>query len=209
MSGGIGATANEISLPSDGGGGGGIPLTSHTASGIFTSFRQLNALVLAVVFAASGMVSVGELAFAVFSLPYVLFLSRAAFPPHTGDDSPIFSPKNRLIGIHITVGALLGLFLPVAYILEGVIEGDRELPIRVLALVSYNARRMLTLADWAMDEMDKNAAAGSTRGSDLRRFAGLGLAVANLIFWGTYLFELLLPVYLPLVLSRYYAYKEK
>ncbi|KAG0493687.1 hypothetical protein HPP92_004681 [Vanilla planifolia] len=194
---------------------------------------------LSVVLAASGMVAAIDIAFALLTLPYILFLSRFAFPtlrPGGSPDPPVFDFAKKLLAAYVTVGAVLGLLLPIAYILDGIMEGDKEgvkaaaphvfllasqvfmegvtfssrfsLPIRAFVPVFYNARRMLTISDWMRDEMGKEAATGDGNGCAMRLLAGRSLAVANLAFWPFNLFGFLLPVYLPRALHRYYRYNK-
>ncbi|KAL0907647.1 hypothetical protein M5K25_022067 [Dendrobium thyrsiflorum] len=239
MSGGIGPTAKDIAFPSSGDDDN-VPLPGHTPHRRFLSFRQLNALALSIVIAASGMVSAADIAIALLSFPYILFLSRFAFPPLRPSHSPeppIFGAGNRLLTVYMIIAAIIGLFLPIVYILKGVMEGDKEgiqaavphlfqltcqvflegvtfspqfsLPIRAFVPVSYNAMRMFTLIDWVMGEMGKEAATGGEEWSALRLLAGRGLAVVNLLFWAFNIFGFLLPIYLPRAFKRHYGYKEK
>ncbi|KAH0452741.1 hypothetical protein IEQ34_020040 [Dendrobium chrysotoxum] len=239
MSGGIGPTTKDIALPSEGDGNT-VAVPEHTPHHHFLSLRQLNALAVAIVLAASGMVAAGDIVIALLSLPYMIFLSRFAFPPLHSSRSiepPVFGAGNRLLAVYVSIGALLGLLLPIAYILEGIMEGDKQgikaaaphvfllasqvfmegvtfsyqfsLPIRAFVPVSYNALRMFALIDWVTCEMMKEAAASGEQWSALRLLAGRGLAVANLVFWAFNLFGFLLPVYLPRALKRHYGYKEK
>ena len=131
----------------------------------------------------------------------------------------------------MTIGAIIGLFLPVAYIFEGILEGDKEgikaaaphvfllssqvfmegvafsdrfsIPVRVYVPVFYNTRRILTLVDWLRSEFSKvdHGYAGSAR----RLYVGRVLAVANMAFWCFNLFGFLLPVYLPKAFKMYYS----
>lgn len=97
------------------------------SGGGFFSLRQLNALATAVVLAASGMVAVEDFAFVLFSLVYIYLISRIAFPilsPNAG--SPVFGTNNKILGIYVSIGALVGLFLPILYIFEGIFEGDQR-----------------------------------------------------------------------------------
>ncbi|KAK8952196.1 hypothetical protein KSP39_PZI004861 [Platanthera zijinensis] len=239
MSGGIGLTSNDIGLPNEHDAGS-VALPELNPSRRFLSFRQLNALTLSIVLAASGMVPTFDLAVSVLSLPYILFLSRFAFPPLRPSRSvspPVFGAGNRLLAVHVTIGAILGLLLPIVYILDGLIEGDKEgiktavphvfllsiqvfmegvtfspqfsLPIRAFVPVFFNALRMLTIIDWASSEMLREALAGGDQRSELRLLAGRVLAVANLVFWSFNLFGFLLPVYLPRAFSIHYGHKEK
>ncbi|PIA49360.1 hypothetical protein AQUCO_01300289v1 [Aquilegia coerulea] len=202
------------------------------------NFRQLNTLAVVVVLSASGMVGMEDVGFVLFSVLYVFFLSKIAFPslPTSIDESPIFGEKNRMLGIYVSVAALIGLFLPIIYIFHGIIEGDKQgikaaaphvfllasqvfmegltfsgrfsIPIRVFVPVFYNTKRIFTIVDWMRDEIGKVDVEDS--GSDMRLHVGRGLAVANMAFWCFNLFGFLLPVYLPKAFKRYYGgYKVK
>lgn len=239
MSGGIGLTPKDIGSPNEHDAGS-VSLPDHSPSRRFLSFRQLNAVALSIVLAASGMVPTFDIAFAVLSFPYILFLSRFAFPPlrpSRSVDPPVFGAGNRLLAVHVTIGAIIGLLLPILYILEGFIEGDKEgikiavphlfllssqvfmegvtfspqfsLPIRAFVPVFFNALRMITIVDWVSSEIWKEMVAGGEQPSELRLLAGRVLAVANLVFWSFNLFGFLLPVYLPRAFSLHYGYKEK
>ncbi|KAI0493702.1 hypothetical protein KFK09_023826 [Dendrobium nobile] len=239
MSGGIGPSTKDIALPSEENDDT-VAVPEHTPHHHFLSLRQLNALAVAIVLAASGMVAADDIVIVLLSLPYMIFLSRFAFPPLRPSRSvepPVFGSSNRLLAVYVIIGALLGLLLPIAYILEGIIEGDKEgikaaaphvfllssqifmegvtfsyqfsLPIRAFVPVSYNAMRMFALIDWVTCEMMKEAAASGEQWSALRLLAGRSLAVANLAFWAFNLFGFLLPVYLPRALKRHYCDKEK
>ncbi|MFS7949641.1 hypothetical protein Hanom_Chr06g00574001 [Helianthus anomalus] len=98
----------------------------HIRRGIF-SFQQLNALAVAVVLSASGMVAVEDFAFVIFSFFYMYFMSKVAFPTlHPSNNHLVFGDKNRLLRVYSVVGVVAGLILPVAYIFEGILEGDKE-----------------------------------------------------------------------------------
>ncbi|KAH7557660.1 hypothetical protein ACOSP7_027505 [Xanthoceras sorbifolium] len=254
MSGGVGPTGSDISLPKeeeaafklhDDTAAPGSSLKSKTATEttpstprrhMFLNFHQLNALAVIIVLSASGMVSPEDFGFVIFSLVYIFFLSRVAFPTlHPSHVSPVFDVKSKLFRLYVYVGAAVGLFLPIAYIFEGIFEGDQEgikeatphvfllasqifmegvsfsdrfsIPIRVLVPVMYNARRILTLLDWLRNEISKNEE--DYKGTARRLYVGRALAVANMAFWSFNLFGLLLPVYLPRGFKKYYTAKIK
>ncbi|KAJ6358515.1 hypothetical protein OIU76_000263 [Salix suchowensis] len=137
MSGGVGPTCSDIGLPNEREQEQKLqedqsslknPKSSTSSKKVgFLSFPQLNSLAVMTVFAASGMVSPQDFAFVVFSIIYMYFLSKVAFPPiNPPRDSLVFDPKNKILVLYVSAGAITGLFLPVAYIFEGIFEGDKE-----------------------------------------------------------------------------------
>lgn len=241
MSGGVGPTGCDISLPKeqevehkeqqDNKNLHNKPTTTTKKAG-FLSFRQLNCLAVVVVLSASGMVSPEDFAFVFFSIFYMYFMSKVAFPSlNPSKESPIFNPQNKLLGLYVFIGAIIGLYAPIAYILHGIFEGDKEgikaasphvfllasqifmegiafsdgfsSPIRAFVPIMYNARRIFTIVDWLRDEIYKVDEEHS--GSYRRIYAGRALAVANMAFWCFNLFAFLLPVYLPKVFKSYYS----
>lgn len=86
-----------------------------------------------VVFSASGLVSMDDMIFAVIVSAYSLFLALWAFPvPHGRASAHMRAPPPRvfndstLFKLHVTIGAVLGLFLPLSYVLGGFARGDHE-----------------------------------------------------------------------------------
>ncbi|RDX68814.1 hypothetical protein CR513_52156, partial [Mucuna pruriens] len=245
MSGGVGPTACDISLPKEQEAdfkeqqdqsikGLNKPTTSHRVG--FFSFSQLNSLAVVIVLSASGLVSLEDFAFVFFSLIYMYFISKVAFPSlHPSRDPQVFNPQSKLLQLYVFIGATIGLFAPIAYILEGVFEGDKEgikaatphvfllasqvfmegvassqrfsAPIRAFVPTFYNSRRIFTIVDWLRSEVYKinNEHGGSAR----RVYIGRALAMANMAFWCFNLFGFLLPVYLPKVLKMYYSRSEE
>ncbi|XP_010255650.1 PREDICTED: uncharacterized protein LOC104596268 [Nelumbo nucifera] len=240
MSGGVGPTCGDISLPKEEEEHhldvtAGKPQKKSAHRG-FLRFRQLNALAVIIIFSASGMVSVQDFGFSLFCLLYVFFLSKFAFPSLSPSaEPPVFGEKNKLLFLYSFLGALIGLFLPIAYIFEGILEDDKKgikasaphvfllscqvfmegltssggfsVPIQVFVPVFYNTRRIFTIVDWLRSEIAKvdQEESGSTR----RMYVGNGLAVANLAFWCFNLFGFVVPVYLPRAFKAYYGYKVK
>ncbi|CAA6655575.1 unnamed protein product [Spirodela intermedia] len=203
----------------------------------FPSFQHVNTLAVMIVLSASGLVALEDLAFFVLSLGYIYFLSSFAFPARSREPEPlVFGEENRALALYVLAGGALGLLFPIAFILDGVLGGDKEgiepaaahlfllssqvfmegvafagafsLPIRAFVPISYNTRRLFTIADWLRAELRK-AEGASPRGSLLRLRAGRSLAAANLIFWSFNLFGFLLPVFLPRALQRYYGKQAK
>ncbi|XP_074281715.1 uncharacterized protein LOC141606471 [Silene latifolia] len=235
MSGGVGP-ASDISLPKD------EPSPPQnlppkitpkqtTPLGFFT-FRQLNSLAFMLVLSASGMISLQDFTVVIFSTIYIFFLSKFSFPKQSiTQEQPVFNQKSKILTTYILFAAVIGLFLPILYIFEGILEGDKEgikaavphvfllasqvfmegvsascrfsLPIRVFVPVFYNSVRMFTLIEWLKDEFLRFGGGGE--GLSRRLVVGRGLAVANFGLWSFNLFGFLLPVYLPKALQRYYG----
>ncbi|KAK4436288.1 hypothetical protein Salat_0792500 [Sesamum alatum] len=228
MSGGVGPTC-DITLPKE---EPPVSAAKPPARRSFFAFRQLNALAAAIVLSASGMVSAQDFAFVIFSLAYIYFISKVAFPLTSSvPDPPVYGDKNTILSLYVLVGAVIGLFLPIAYIFEGILEGDKEgikaaaphvfllasqvfmegltfsgrfsLPVRVLVPVFYNAMRILSIMEWVRNEFSK--AELGYGGSGRRMCVGKALAVANMAFWSFNLFGFLLPFYLPKAFKLYYS----
>ncbi|XP_049393846.1 uncharacterized protein LOC125858188 [Solanum stenotomum] len=208
------------------------PQQQQQNRGFFT-FRQLNVLAIIIIFSSSGMVSIEDFVFVLFSLIYIYFISKIAFPPISPktEQPPVFGEKNSVLNLYVSIGALVGLFLPILYIFEGIYEGDKEgikaaaphvfllasqvfmegltftdqfsLPIRVFVPVFYNSRRIFTIMEWLKTEISK---VDEEYGGNVRRvYMGRGLAAANMVFWCFNLFCFLLPVYLPKAFKIYYC----
>ncbi|KAL0382371.1 UNVERIFIED_CONTAM: hypothetical protein Scaly_0524400 [Sesamum calycinum] len=237
MSGGVGPTC-DITLPKEE-----PPHQPDEVSAIkpparrtFFTFRQLNALAVAIVLSASGMVSAEEFTFVIFSVAYIYFISKVAFPPASPvPDPPVYGEKNTILSLYVVVGAVIGLFLPIAYIFEGILEGDKEgikaaaphvfllasqvfmegltfssrfsLPVRVLVPVFYNAMRILSVMEWVRNEFSKveSGYGIGIGGSGRRGSVGKALAAVNMGFWSFNLFGFLLPFYLPKAFKLYYS----
>ncbi|KAI3817997.1 hypothetical protein L1987_11799 [Smallanthus sonchifolius] len=160
---------------------------------------------------------------------------KSLSPPSPPPRYPIFSDHQLLLTVYVSIGALIGLILPVAYIVHGVLEGDKEgikaaaphvfllscqvlmeavtfsgwfsLPVRVFVPVVYNAMRMYAILDWVKSEVMKGNEGEYVNGR--RLLVGRGLAMGNMVFWGFNLFGFLLPVYLPKAFKKYFADKDK
>ncbi|KAG1330184.1 hypothetical protein COCNU_02G001520 [Cocos nucifera] len=75
------------------------------------------------------MVTASDLTFTLFSLVYLHLLSSAAFPPSSSSPAPepsVFGLYNPILAAYVSIGALLDLLLPIAYILDGVLASDKE-----------------------------------------------------------------------------------
>ncbi|KAL6320576.1 hypothetical protein AAG906_008576 [Vitis piasezkii] len=249
MSGGVGPTYNDIQLPKDDHDHDDQdhhqqPISAAAAKNVhhptmaptsnrFLTFRQLNALAVIVVFSASGMVSIEDFVFVVFSYIYIHFISKVAFPPppNASTQERVFDPNNKFLSLYVFIAAIIGLILPIAYIFHGILEEDKQgikaasphvfllssqvfmegvafsdkfsIPISVFVPVFYNSRRIFTIVEWLRNEIGK--VDEEYGGSAGRVYIGRALAIANMVLWCFNLFGFLLPVYLPRAFKKYYA----
>ncbi|XP_023769412.1 uncharacterized protein LOC111918000 [Lactuca sativa] len=209
---------------------------SHFLRRIF-SFQQLNSLALVVVLSASGMVAIEDFGFVVLSFFYMYFMSKVVFPTLSpAHNQSVFDDNNSLLILYCFLGAVIGLFLPVGYIFEGILEGDKEgikaatphvfllasqlflegvafsdgfsLPMRALVSVVYNSTRIYTVMSWVRSEISK-VDDEDFHGSRRRLLIGRVLAIANMMYWSFNLFGFLLPFYLPRAFERYYSKAKK
>ncbi|CAA7059552.1 unnamed protein product [Microthlaspi erraticum] len=236
MSGGVGPTYNDIALPKEEHHAAGETSTVAGKTAGFFSFRQLNILAVIIVLAASGLVTIEDFLFTLLTVFYFFFLSKFIFPPHKNPtrDAPLTSSYRKIFGIYVASAGVVGLLIPICYIFEGMIEDDKRgvsaaaphvfllasqvfmegiaatcgfsAPARILVPIVYNARRILTLVEWIMNEFSWGApVTGRETVSARRLYAGKVLAVVNLGIWSFNLFGVLIPVYLPKAFKRYYG----
>ncbi|CAL5027891.1 unnamed protein product [Urochloa decumbens] len=101
--------------------------------GVMGSLRviELQLVAFIMVFSASGLVPLVDLAFPVATTLYLLAVSRLAFPPlHSKlhPAAPSASPEifrgSKLFQAYVVVGTTVGLFLPLAHVLGGFARGD-------------------------------------------------------------------------------------
>lgn len=138
---------------------------------------QLVAFIL--VFAASGLVPLLDLVFAVFLSGYSFFLSALVFPSYGPSKPPDVFKGNRAFQLWVVLGTAIGLFLPLAYVLGGFAQGDTtavkdaaphlfllsfqilsenvinalgifSLPVRSLLPILYTTRRLFAIWGWAL-----------------------------------------------------------
>ncbi|CAI9774133.1 unnamed protein product [Fraxinus pennsylvanica] len=119
-----------------------------------------------------------------------------ATSPHA--DPPVFGETNKILSIYVFFGAVIGLFVPIAYILEGFFEGDKE------GINAAAPHVFLLSSQIFMEGLSFSEYGGSSR----RLYIGRALAIANMAFWCFNLFGFLLPVFLPKAFKRYYSYKK-
>ncbi|CAH8373531.1 unnamed protein product [Eruca vesicaria subsp. sativa] len=232
MSGGVGPTYNDTALPKEEHHATGETSTGAR----FFSFGQLNILAVIIVLSASGLVTIEDFIFTLLTLIYFFFLSNRIFPPHKNPnrDAPLTSPTNKIFRLYVASAGIVGLLIPICYIFEGFLEDDKRgvsaaaphvfllasqvfmegiaatcgfsAPARILVPVVYNARRILTLVEWIMNEFSRESPEyGTGTVSQLRLNAGKVLAAVNFGIWSFNLFGVLIPVYLPRAFKRYYG----
>ncbi|XP_077227736.1 uncharacterized protein LOC143860801 [Tasmannia lanceolata] len=96
--------------------------------GVMGSLRviELQLVAFIMVFSASGLVPILDLAFPLFATLYLLSLSRFAFPspPNSKSSPPEIFQGSPFFRLYVVVGTTIGLFLPLAYVLGGFARGD-------------------------------------------------------------------------------------
>ncbi|KAF8113506.1 hypothetical protein N665_0049s0022 [Sinapis alba] len=233
MSGGVGPTYNDIALPKD---EEHHATGKTSTAARFFSFQQLNILAVILVLSTSGLVTIEDFLFTLLTLIYFFFLSKLIFPPHKNPnrDAPLTSPTNKIFRLYVASAGIVGLLVPICYIFEGFLEDNKRgvsaaaphvfllasqvfmegiaatcgfsAPARILVPVVYNARRILTLVEWIMNEFSRETLEYGKGSVSVRRmYAGKVLAVVNLGIWSFNLFGVLIPVYLPRAFKRYYG----
>lgn len=93
---------------------------------------ELQLVAFIMVFSASGLVPLIDLAFPVAATLYLLAISRLAFPPlHSRLDAAASSAAaqeifrgSKLFQVYVVLGTTVGLFLPLAHVLGGFARGD-------------------------------------------------------------------------------------
>ncbi|KAK1271069.1 hypothetical protein QJS04_geneDACA012612 [Acorus gramineus] len=142
---------------------------------------ELQLVAFIMVFSASGLVPLLDLAFPAFATLYILSLSRLAFPASSYDGrSPEIFHGSGMFRAYVVVGTTVGLFLPLAYVLGGFARGDEHAvrsatphlfllscqiltenvisglglfsaPVRAMVPLLYTVRRIFVVVDWIYD----------------------------------------------------------
>ena len=146
--------------------------------GVMGSFRviELQLMAFIVVFSASGLVPLIDILFPVIISLYSVVLNKLVFPRYKNAELQVFQ-GNRAFQLYVVTGTVLGLFLPLAYVLGGFARNDQHsvrkatphlfllscqvlsenlvsgleifsLPVRALMPILYNTRRLFALVDW-------------------------------------------------------------
>ncbi len=147
--------------------------------GVMGSLRvvELQLVAFIVVFSASGLVPVVDLLFPVFISIYAFLLNSMVFRNYGKPESLQVFKGNRLFQIYVVFGTVIGLFLPLAYVLGGFARGDQmavraatphlfllsfqvlsenlisglsifSLPVRALLPILYSMRRLFSVTGW-------------------------------------------------------------
>ena len=102
---------------------------------------QVQMIAFIIVFMSSGLVPLDDILFALFTTVYSFLLARFAFPspsPRVHAPPKIFS-GSRFFKIHVTTGAVIGMFLPLSYVLGGNPSGSFQPPIPSHPIPSHHA----------------------------------------------------------------------
>lgn len=149
--------------------------------GIMGSFRVIEFQLVGfiVVFSASGLVPLADILFPLAITLYCVIISMIVFPRYKNAELSVFT-GNRLFQLYVAIGTVIGLFLPLAYVLGGFARNDQQSvraatphlfllscqvlsenlvsgfevfssPVRAFIPILYNTRRLFALMDWTED----------------------------------------------------------
>ncbi|TKY60457.1 hypothetical protein E2542_SST17556 [Spatholobus suberectus] len=207
----------------------------HGGMSLMGSLRviELQLVAFVLVFSASGLVPLFDLAYSGLVSIYLMFLARFAFPSHGCGPGPMFR-RSRLFQVYAVVGTTVGLFLPLAYVLGGFGRGDKHAvrfasphlfllsfqilteniissfslfspPVRAMVPLMYTVRRIFVDIDWIHDVwLNKTLPADAHLKDKAWFWFGRVLAVANLVYFSINLFGFLIPRFLPRAFLRYF-----
>ncbi|KAL1218694.1 hypothetical protein V5N11_028836 [Cardamine amara subsp. amara] len=199
---------------------------------------QLVAFIL--VFSASGLVPLLDMLFPAFASVYIIALSRLAFPSHAvSTASPEVFRGSKLFRIYVVSGTVIGLFLPLAYVLGGFARGDDHAvrsatphlfllscqiltenvisglslfspPVRALVPLLYTVWRIFVIIDWFKDVwFNKSLPINATPNVVAWIWVGQYLAIANLGYFGVNLLCFLIPRFLPRAFDQYFRERDE
>lgn len=102
---------------------------ASSGGGVMGSLRviELQLVAFIMIFSASGLVPLLDLAFPALASAYFVVLSRLVFPAPSSaapGKSPEIFQGGRLFRAYVVAGTTVGLFLPLAYALGGFARGD-------------------------------------------------------------------------------------
>ncbi|GAU25396.1 hypothetical protein TSUD_70490 [Trifolium subterraneum] len=224
-----------VSLAVTGGGNETDKWQEHGSMTMMGSLRviELQLVAFVLVFSASGLVPLLDLLFPVFVSIYLITLSRFAFPTYCRVSQTIFH-GSKLFQAYVIVGTIVGLFLPLAYVLGGFGRGDKlavksasphlflisfqilteniisglslfSPPVRALVPLMYTVRRIFVDINWIHNVWLNVTLPANPHFKDKAWFLfGRILAVANLVYFSINLFGFLIPRFLPRAFKRYF-----
>jgi len=199
------------------------------------SFRviELQLVAFIVVFSASGLVPLADILFPLVISLYCVIISVVVFPRYQNAELSVFQ-GNRLFQLYVIIGTVIGLFLPLSYVLGGFARNDQQsvrsatphlfllscqvlsenlvsgyeifsLPVRALMPILYTTRRLFALVDWT-EEMfiNRHLPSNPTHSEEIWFGFGKSLAAGNMIYYTINLFVFLLPMFLPRAFERYF-----
>eukprot|EP00250_Pteridium_aquilinum_P009256 c18546_g1_i1 orf=354-1169(+) len=216
------------------------PVQAEPDGGLMGSMRtiELQLVAFIVVFSASGLVPLMDIIFPVFVTLYLFILSKFVFPSHhkEGGRLEVFH-GSRNFQLFVMLGTIIGLFLPLAYVLGGFARGDRDAvktctphlfllsaqilsenlvsnfgiwspPVRAFLAAIYNARRIFSLAHWVNKQYTRMHLHPEPMFKDHAWiWFGRTLAVANLIYFSATMFCFIIPRFIPRAFQRYFEAK--
>lgn len=148
--------------------------------GLMGSLRtiELQLVAFIVVFSASGLVPLLDMAFPILITAYLWFLNTLVFKSYASshEAKEVFH-GSRMFQSYVVLGTIVGLFLPLAYVLGGFARGDQTAvraatphlfllsaqilsenvisslamfspPVRAILPLLYTGRRLFTLYEW-------------------------------------------------------------
>ncbi|XP_071688579.1 uncharacterized protein [Rutidosis leptorrhynchoides] len=205
--------------------------TSTTAAasrgGMMGSLRwiELQLVAFIMVFSVIGLVPLFDLVFPALITGYLLLLSRLAFPGAAKTKEIVHA--TGMLRIYSIMGTVIGLFLPLAYVLGGFARGDNEAvrsatpqlfllsfqiltenvisglslfsaPVRALVPMLYTVRRLFVILDWIQNVWLYKSLDQNANIQDIVWYwFGVSLAVANLAYFSINIFAFLIPCFLP------------
>ncbi|CAM6070297.1 unnamed protein product [Sphagnum tenellum] len=208
--------------------------------GVMGSLRvvELQLVAFIVVFSASGLVPVVDLLFPVFISIYAFLLNSTVFRSYGKPESLQVFKGNRLFQMYVVFGTVIGLFLPLAYVLGGFARGDQmavraatphlfllsfqvlsenlisglsifSLPVRALLPILYSMRRLFSLTGWVTSTFFLTKLPPDPSFQDEAWiWFGRVLSATNAVYYTINLFAFLIPMFLPRAFERYFQERD-
>ncbi|KAG6475311.1 uncharacterized protein LOC122024986 [Zingiber officinale] len=200
---------------------------------------EIQLVAFVVVFSASGLVPLIDLAFPAFATLYVLALSRFAFPAVSSGGGRELFRGSRAFRAYVVAGTTVGLFLPLAYVLGGFARGGDHAvraaaphlfllscqiltenvvsgmeifspPVRAIVVLLYTVRRVFIIVDWIYIVWASKTPPLNASVDDVAWiWFGRVLSTANLLYFSINLFAFLIPRFLPTAFEKYFKEREE